>query len=135
MSNGSEIGLAKFRLEQARECLHVANANMSISLKTSVNRSYYCVFHALRAVLSLDKFDSKKHSGVIGEFRRRYIKTEIFPKHFSDIISRTFRIRNESDYEDFYVVAESEARQQLEDAGELLKAIEEYIDRISEEHH
>ena len=38
-----------------------------------------------------------------------------------------YEIRNESDYEDFYVVSETEARQQLDNAGEFLEAVEEYI--------
>ena len=134
MTNGNEVNLAKHRLKQARECLRVSEANMEISLKTSVNRSYYCVFNAMRAVLALDKFDSKKHSGIINEFRQRYIKTDKFPKYFSVIIGSAFEIRNDSDYEDFYVVAESEARQQFENAKEFLEAVEKYIGKISEEH-
>jgi hypothetical protein len=40
-----------------------------ISFETAANRSYYCIFNAMRAVLSLDRFDSKKHSGIIDAFR------------------------------------------------------------------
>jgi len=128
--NENEISLAKYRLEQARECLQMADVTMQTSLKNSLNRSYYCVFHAMRAVLALDKFDSKKHSGIISAFRQRYIKTNIFPRHFSDIIEETFEIRNDSDYEDFFIIAESEAVQQLENARIFLTAVEEYIGNI-----
>ena len=121
--------MVKFRLDQARECLQVAMANMETSLNSSVNRSYYCIFHSMRAVLALDKYDSKKHSGIISEFRCRYIKTGKFALHFSDIIKEAFEIRNGSYYEDFYVVAESEARQLLDSAREFLEAVEEYISK------
>lgn len=60
MVNSSEIKLIKSRLEQSHECLSVSKMLMDISLKSSINRSYYCIFHAMRAVLALDKFDSKK---------------------------------------------------------------------------
>ena len=96
-------------------------------IESSVNRSYYCIFHSMRAVLALDKYDTKKHSGIMSEFRRRYIKTGEFAPHFSDIIKEAFEIRNESDYEDFYMVAEAEARQQIDSAKEFLEAVEEYI--------
>ena len=132
MNKENDVNLAKFRLEQAHECLRVAEINMEISLKNSVNRSYYCVFHAMRAVLALDRFDSKKHSGVISEFRKRYIKTGKLPKHLSAIIKETFQIRGDSDYEDFYVVAESEARQQYKSAKEFLEVVEEYVLRLLE---
>ena len=133
MTDGVQMSLAKFRIEQAHECLQVAKANMETSLKSSVNRSYYCIFHSMRAVLALDKFDSKKHSGIISEFRRRYIKTGEFAPHFSDIIKEAYEIRNESDYEDFYVVSEEEARQQLDNAREFLEAVEAYIGKSIEQ--
>ena len=47
------------------------------------NRSYYAVFAAMRAVLALQGFDSKKHSGIIAEFRREYIKSGLLPKELS----------------------------------------------------
>ena len=134
MFDGNEVNLAKYRLEQAHECLQMAKITIETSLKNSVNRSYYCVFHAMRAILALDKFDSKKHSGIIAAFRQRYIKTGQFPRHFSDIIEETFEIRNDSDYEDFYIIAESEAVQQLENAELLLKAVVDYIGNILKEH-
>ena len=127
MIDDNAINLARFRIEQAHECLNAAEVNIKVSLKTTVNRSYYCVFHAMRAVLSLDNFDSKKHSGVISEFRKRYIKTGIFPKHFSTTIKESFQSRGDSDYEDFYVVVESEAREQIDNAKEFLEAVEKHI--------
>ena len=133
MINDNEVNLAKYRLEQAQECLHMAKITIETSLKNSINRSYYCIFHAMRAVLAIDKFDSKKHSGIIGAFRQRYIKTDKFPRHFSDIIEEAFEIRNDSDYEDFYIVAESEAVQQLKNAELFLISVEEYISSILKE--
>ena len=53
--------------------------------KSAANRSYYAVFHAMRAVLAFDEIDMKRHSGVISEFCRRYIKTEIFETRMSEI--------------------------------------------------
>ena len=51
--------LAIVRLEKANQCLHAAEKNFAMDLyMTSVNRSYYCIFHSMRAVLALDKFDS-----------------------------------------------------------------------------
>ena len=47
--------------------------------KGAANRSYYAIFHAMRAVLALDGIDMKRHSGVMSEFRRLYIKTGILP--------------------------------------------------------
>ena len=34
-------------------------------VESSINRSSYAIFHAIRAVAALDGFDSYKHSGTI----------------------------------------------------------------------
>lgn len=117
-----------FRLEKARNCLDASEMLLSASsFADSVNRSYYSIYHAIRAVLIIDGFSSKKHSGNIAEFRRRYIKTEIFPKEFSEIIGSAFDIRNDSDYEDFYVVSKEDVVKQAESARIFLNAVEDYI--------
>jgi uncharacterized protein (UPF0332 family) len=58
--------LAKYRLEKARQCLNDAKSGIERgSYAVSANRSYYCILHAIRAVLAFDHFDSKKHSGLM----------------------------------------------------------------------
>ena len=84
----------------------------------------------MRAVLALDLFDTNKHSGIISAFRQKYIKTKIFEASFSDIIGNAFRIRNRSDYEDFYIVSKHEAAEQLENAGKFLHAAETYLSKF-----
>lgn len=57
---------ARYRLERAREDLDAAQLLFSHErYRIANNRAYYSIFHALRAVLAFDQFDSSKHSGVI----------------------------------------------------------------------
>ncbi len=54
------------RMGQAEQCVESAKLLLSIhDLKGAANRSYYGIFHAIRAVLALDGKDFAKHSGVI----------------------------------------------------------------------
>jgi len=126
--NDNRAVLIHLRFEQAQKCLEAAlllkNAE---AYKDAANRSYYSIFHAMRAVLASDCFDSKKHSGIISEFRRRYIKPGVFSKIFSDIIDDAFEVRNNSDYNDFYVVSKEDVIHQTENAKIFLIAVEEYI--------
>ena len=94
----------------------------------SANRSYYAIFHAIRAILALDGVDFKKHSAVISYFQQHYIKTEIFERKYSDYAKEAFSIRTDSDYEDFYVVSKEDAEEQLKHARRLLSAAEKHID-------
>lgn len=49
--------LAVYRMERAREMLEAAESNLdSEQIRTSLNRSYYAVFHAMRAVNCLEGF-------------------------------------------------------------------------------
>ncbi len=76
---GSLRELAGYRMERASEMLEAAKKNLEIGqYKTSLNRSYYAIFHAMRAANILKGFDSSKHSGVIAYFNREYLKSGIF---------------------------------------------------------
>jgi hypothetical protein len=121
--------LANFRLDQARECLQASELLINTNnYKDAANRSYYCIFHLMRAVLALDGHDSKKHSGVISEFRKRYIKTGKFDASFSDTIKDAFDIRTDSDYQDFYTISKADVEQQAGNAKVFLDAVQKYID-------
>jgi len=120
--------LAAGRLDRAKEFPRDAEKNLAMdSFLTSINRSYYAIFHAMRAVLALEEFDSKKHSGVISQFRKNYIKPGIFPAEMSYTISDAFRDRNDCDYMEFSVASRDDAAEQLENAKTFLAAVEEYI--------
>ena len=68
--------LSNYRIETARETLETAKLLYeNARYKDSVNRSYYTVFHCMRAVLALEGVDYKKHSGVIAHVREKYINT------------------------------------------------------------
>ena len=69
----------------------------SESYRSAAKRAYYAIFHAMRAVLALDGVDMKHHSGIISEFRKRYIKTGAFDTSLSGIISELSSVCEGSD--------------------------------------
>ena len=78
---GSIAELSKYRYERALEELKNAKeVLMTGSYKLALNRSYYAIFHAMRAVNVLDEFDSSKHSGVIAHFNQYHVKQVILKK-------------------------------------------------------
>ena len=94
------------------------------------NRAYYSIFYALRAVLVFDNFDSSKHSGVIVEFRRRYIRAGIFPIEMSKMIGSEFTIRNASDYDDTFIASKDETAEQFANAKRVYRMINEYMEKL-----
>lgn len=119
---------ARYRLERAREDLDAAQLLFSHErYRIANNRAYYSIFHALRAVLAFDRFDSSKHSGVISEFRRRYIKEGVFPAEMSKMIGAAFMLRNASDYDDLFLVSRSDTEEQLANAAYVYEAVRQYV--------
>ena len=125
--DGSVTDLSKYRLETAKDDLATAKKNFEDErYRASVNRSYYAIFHALRAITALDQFDSGKHSGIIAYVNQHYVKEGVFDRSFSKLIDSAYRLREKADYEDFYIVAIADARKQIEKAETVIAAVEEY---------
>lgn len=128
MDNEQKKALSKVRMEHAKECLSTSKNNYRDGdCKSSANRSYYAIFHAMRAVLAFDGIDMRHHSGIISEFRRLYIKTGVFSAELSKIVDRAFRIRTEADYDDFYIVDIGSVKKQIDDAEMFITEIEAYL--------
>lgn len=128
MLSEEKIILSQTRLNIAKERIEFADEILALGdYKTVANRSYYAVFSAIRAVLALDGFDSKKHSGIIAEFRKNYIKTGLLPKELSPVIDALVEIRQGSDYDDFYVVSKVEVEEQLENAKVFIIEVEKFL--------
>lgn len=101
------------------------NANF----RSSINRSYYSIFHAIRAVNALDGFDSSKHSGVIAHFNQEYVKTGVFEKGASKMIRNASELREQADYEGFYEATQEEAAEVFVQASQFISAVESCLRR------
>lgn len=119
----------KYRLELAAERVTISKAMIDMgAYRDSSNRSYYAIFTAIRALLAERNIDFKKHSAVIGYFRREYIKTGLFDIKFSTYVGAAFRFRNDCDYEDFIFASREEAETQYQHAVEFVEAVKIYLE-------
>ena len=122
------IDLSKYRLTKAEETLETAKRDMKAEDYASANnRAYYCIFHAMRAVIALDGEDYKKHSAVIARFTMNYLKTEILSREYGKLISNASLIRNRSDYEDFYICSIEDTQKLVEGAEDFLGSVTAYL--------
>lgn len=121
--------LSVYRLEQAERCIKSAKIlEADEDYKGAANRSYYAIFHCMKSVLALEGIDFSKHSGVSAYFRKQYIKTGIFDVELSDIIGEAFDIRNDSDYDDYYIILKEDVIEQIENAEKFYNIIKQYIE-------
>ena len=122
-----QVDLSRYRLDKASEMLATARRDMNAEDYASANnRAYYCIFHAMRAVIALNGEDYKKHSAVIARFTMNYLKTEILPRDYGKLISNASLIRNRSDYEDFYICSIEDTQKLVEGAEDFLRSVNAY---------
>ena len=130
MINLESAELAKRRMLRAGSLLDAAKNNFRLSdYHTALNRAYYAVFYAMRALLAVDNIDKKHHSGVISEFRRLYIKTGLFPTEYSKYITVLFESRTDSDYDDYFECSEEECDLAISYAEILVHGIGVFLER------
>ena len=130
MYNKNNIELCKMRLAKAEDCMKKALKNLAIEdYDIAANRSYYAIFHAMRALNALEDVDFKHHSGVISHFRKTYIKTHIFESELSNIITNAFDMRQFCDYDDYYNISPMEVEAQVRNAEFFLNNVKFYINK------
>ena len=122
--------LCRYRLERAEEDLLAAeNIHQSGFYKAAINRSYYAIFHSIRAVNILDGFDASKHSSVIAHFNQFFVHTGEFDKTTYKLIDSAYRIREKCDYSDFFIASKEDSAAQLNNAKMFLNAVKLYLQK------
>lgn len=125
---GSPIDLAKHRLAVATEDYETAvDDYKSMHYRAANNRAYYSVYHAITAVLALEKVAFKRHKDTVAYFNKEYVKSEIFPRTLGKRISKAEEVRHASDYDEFYLVSKEETEVQIETAKKFIDAVDEYL--------
>ena len=93
------------------------------------SRAYYAAFYAMEAVLLTKELSYSKHAGVISAFNQHFVKTDIFPKEFSKLISRLFRERQTGDYDFDLSIDEKDAKEDAQIAKKIVNAIVQYLEQ------
>lgn len=120
--------LAKHRLEQAKEDLEAGKLLYDKNFyKSANNRAYYSIFHSIKAVLALEPIDFKRHKDVLAYFNKNYINKEIFSRMMGRKIQNASAIREDSDYDDEFIVDADKTNEQLKTAEELIELVDKYI--------
>jgi hypothetical protein len=125
------IELSKVRFDNTKKLLETSQTLINTGdYKSSANRSYYAVFNAMRACLALLKIDHKRHSGVMSDFRLHYIKNGKLKPELSDYMTALFDVRNNCDYNDFYVISKDDVATQLSRAEVFVKEVEVLLSKL-----
>ena len=123
-----ERELSTYRYALAEETLIAAKTCIANGLyRDCINRSYYAVFYAVKAVIVLGGVDFKRHKDVVAYFNKEYVAGGIFPRELGKRLGRLQALRETSDYNDFYVASKEEASNQLETVEYAMRLIKVYL--------
>jgi uncharacterized protein (UPF0332 family) len=92
-------------------------------LSFAVNRLYYSCFYAVTALLLKSGKQFARHSAVMSEFNRTYVKTGKVNVAWSKFYQKLFDDRQESDYIPTATFEHSDILQRIEQAASFTKTI------------
>ncbi len=106
----------------------------SISVEYNIKSSVMAMRRALirllpnkiKTVLALEPIDFKRHKDMQVYFNKNYINTEIFTKNMGRKIVDAIKTREDSDYDEEFVVNAEETQAQIGTAEELINLVEKY---------
>ncbi len=130
MNNDNMRDLALVRYERSKELLDEAKTLLeNESYKSANNRAFYSAEKAVKAVLATIGKDSGSHIGLIRTFNQEFVhsQNEYFDQFDLRRLQAMERVRNSSDYDDFYITSKSECENQVNEARELLEKVERFL--------
>lgn len=126
-----KLSLSDIRIKKAYEALDDARANLKDGrYRTSVNRSYYAVLNAVRALLILEGSNPKTHEGALTMLSLRFVRPGLLSKEFVKRFEILLSRRTDVDYGDLEIVDREEAEDSLRIAEEFIGTIEELRKKI-----
>lgn len=126
--------LCKYRMEQARESLRASKIMLENDMiKDAINRSYYAVFYALKAVLAIEEIDFKRHKDVVAYFNKTYVAKGEFSRDLGRMIAKLQQLREKSDYDDFFIASKEKAEQQVLSAENVIIEVDNYLERVNKQ--
>ena len=99
--------------------------------ESAASRAYYAIFHAMQAALLYKGLTFSRHSGVISNFSKEFLRSGVFPAGFSRIIDRLRRDRDTGDYSYRQMPSPEAAEENLRDAERMIRAIDEFLQQES----
>jgi len=124
------LGEADIVFKKAIETLNDAEFSFAHErYNISINRSYYAVFYAAKALLLNKDVSTKTHKGLIHQFGLEYVINDKFDEKIAKKLSGLEEDRNKVDYEfDFDFAEKMKAKINLEDAKSFIEECRKFIE-------
>jgi len=122
--------LIKLWLEKSFDALASARLELNEGHSNfSINRLYYSCFYAVTALLLRSGRQFTRHSAVISEFNRTYVKTGKVAVAWSKFYQKLFNDRQESDYMPTATFEHSDILNRIEQAESFIETMCDLINK------
>ncbi len=131
MNDENMKNLAKIRFERAVELQEEAESLLiGEHYKSANNRAFYSTEKAVKAALAAKGKDAETHNGVLKPFNLEFIhnSSDFFSRDDMKSIQSIERIRNASDYDDFYVTSKAECEDQVKKSKVILDKVKVFLE-------
>lgn len=130
ITDDDRVALIEYRLNQAFETMELAKFLLSSDkLVIAVNRIYYGMYYALTALALKNKFETSKHSQLIGWFNKEYIFSKKIDSKYGKILRNAYQNRTKGDYDAFVDFSAIEVESTLSEMKEFIEIIKEILDQ------
>jgi len=122
------ISLISYRLEQAEETiLDVKLLIDNNRFRSAINRIYYGMFYSLLALGLANKFETSKHSKLIGWFNKNFIHAGLFDSKYGKIINKAFNRRTKGDYDTYIEFEKDTVIEMYNEMQDFISEIKKYL--------
>jgi uncharacterized protein (UPF0332 family) len=120
--------LIDYRMTQAYDTIELARfLAKSEKLVIAVNRIYYGMYYALTALALQKKFETSKHTQLIGWFNKEFVASKLLDIKYGKILRNAFQNRTKGDYDAFVEFNQAEVDLMLEEMQDFIKAIKNLL--------
>jgi len=128
MDEKDRISLINFRLEQAKETINLTRFLIdSRKLNVAVNRIYYGMYYVLTALALKHKFETSKHTQLIGWFNKHFVSENPENKNLGKILRNAYRNRTKGDYDAFVSFSLEEVEEMQQEMIVFIERVEDFI--------
>lgn len=120
--------LVRYRMEQAEET--VEDVRLLIENKrfrSAVNRIYYGMFYSLLAMGLEYKFQTSKHTQLIGWFNKNFVHEGIIERKYGKILNKAFNRRTQGDYDIYVEFDEDTVREMFEEMQDFISTMKQHL--------
>ena len=116
------------RLQRSYKTMSEAISNIENNCwHTAANRLYYACYYAVCALLIKNGITAHTHVGAINQLGLHFVRNGIINNNMNKFYRNLYNLRQDSDYDDWIVVNESDIKPLVEPAEKFIAAIESLI--------